>query len=91
MIVEGAIRLPIRDGPNRHYGDATVSIAATINGKPIELPYEVSVAEFLSERALLGRRLAVAHNGRVVQSEHYGTTRIRDGDTLEVVRPVGGG
>ena len=68
-----------------------MSIAATINGKAVELPHAMSVAEFLSERGLLGRRLAVAHNGRVLQSDRYDTTPIRDGDTLEVVRPVGGG
>ena len=57
----------------------------------MELERELSIAEFLAERGLAGRRLAVAHNGGVVQSEHYDATYIRDGDTLEVVRPVGGG
>ena len=70
---------------------AKVAISATINGKAVELPREVSVAEFLTDRGLAGRRLAVAHNGRVVPSEQYDSTHIRDGDTLEVVRPVGGG
>ena len=68
-----------------------MAISATINGKSVELERELSIAEFLAERGLAGRRLAVAHKGRVVQSEHYGATYIRDGDTLEVVRPVGGG
>ena len=68
-----------------------MAISATINGKSVDLPSEMSVAEYLDELGLLGRRLAVAHNGQVVPTEQYQTTRISDGDTLEVVRPVGGG
>ena len=68
-----------------------MTISATINGKSVRFPREVSVEEFLTERGLVGRRLAVAHNGSVVPSEQYGSTYVCDGDTLEVVRPVGGG
>ena len=68
-----------------------MAISATINGKSVELPREVSVAEYLHELGMIGRRLAVAHNGQVLPTEKYQTTRIGDGDTLEVVRPVGGG
>ena len=68
-----------------------MAISATVNGKSVELPHEVSVAEYLYELGMIGRRLAVAHNGQVVPMEQYQTTCIRDGDTLEVVRPVGGG
>ena len=68
-----------------------MAITATINGKVVELPREVTVAEFLKTRGLSGRRLAVAHNSEVVASADYDTATIRNGDVLEVVRPVGGG
>ncbi|MXZ03291.1 MAG: sulfur carrier protein ThiS, partial [Chloroflexi bacterium] len=34
---------------------------------------------------------AVAHNGDVVPRDNYAEAIINDGDTLEIVRPVGGG
>jgi sulfur carrier protein len=37
------------------------------------------------------RLVAVAINGEVVPKDRYESTRVRDGDTLEIVRMVGGG
>ena len=67
------------------------NITATINGKPVGLPREMSVEEFLADKGLTGRRIAVAYNGSVVSSASYAETLITHGDVLEVVRPVGGG
>ena len=36
-------------------------------------------------------RIAVAHNGEVLRREEHESTVIRDGDTVEIVRMVGGG
>lgn len=68
-----------------------MAISATVNGKVVELPRVMTVAQFLALRGLAGRRLAVAHNGEVVTTELYDATTINNGDVLEVVRPVGGG
>ena len=35
--------------------------------------------------------VAVGYNGEVVRKEDYADLRLRDGDVLEIVRPVGGG
>lgn len=35
--------------------------------------------------------LAVGYNGEVLKKETFAQVRLRDGDTLEIVRPVGGG
>ena len=66
-------------------------IHVTINGRDLELPETISLASYIEERGLAGRRLAVAHNGDVVPRDDYSETIINDGDTLEIVRPVGGG
>lgn len=66
-------------------------IRVTINGRDLELREPISLARYIEERGLAGRRLAVAHNGDVVPRNDYATTIINDGDTLEIVRPVGGG
>ena len=66
-------------------------IQATINGKRVELSQPMSLAQYLEDKGLSGRRIAAAHNGNVVSREEYDSVTIHDGDTLEIVRPVGGG
>ncbi len=66
-------------------------INVNINGREIELPEPVTIQAYLEEKGLLGRRLAIAHNGAVISRDNYSTVLISEGDTVEIVRPVGGG
>lgn len=66
-------------------------IQVTINGHIREVSEPVTIARYLEEKGLAGRRLAVAHNGDVVTRDQYDDVTIDDGDTVEIVRPVGGG
>ena len=66
-------------------------IQVTINGRDLDLPEQISLEAYIEQQGLAGRRLAVAHNGDVVPRDEYGNAIIDDGDTLEIVRPVGGG
>jgi sulfur carrier protein len=66
-------------------------IQVTLNGRKIELPRSVSLTSYLEEKGLSGRRIAVAYNGNVIAREDYGEVLIDDDDTIEIVRPVGGG
>ena len=66
-------------------------IRVTINGRELELREAISLEDYIEERGLAGRRLAAAHNGNVVPWDKYRDEMIDDGDTLEIVRPVGGG
>ena len=66
-------------------------ISIVVNGKPVELDQPMSVTDYLSHIGFEGRRVAVAVNSEVLQSEEYPGTIIDDGDTVEVVRAVGGG
>ena len=68
-----------------------MAIRVTINGRDLELPESVNLQAYLDEKGLSGRRLAVAHNSDVVPRDEYSKIVIDDGDTLEIVRPVGGG
>lgn len=62
----------------------------TINGE--KLPYEgKTVARILEENSCNGKRVAVERNGLIVPRAAYETTILQDGDTVEVVRFVGGG
>ncbi len=66
-------------------------IRVTINGKPREFERELTLPDLIARLEITHPRVAVAHNGTVLRREEHGTTVVRDGDTLEIVRMVGGG
>lgn len=66
-------------------------VRLTVNGQDRELEQELSLPEFLSALELDGRRIAIAHNGVVLQRDDWSSVILRDGDRLEVVRMIGGG
>ena len=66
-------------------------IAVTINGKPVQLEGSVSLEQFLDERNVNTKFVAVAYNGNVLQKEEYNGIVLNEGDVLEIVQPVGGG
>lgn len=62
-----------------------------LNGVSQEAPAPLSVQDLLSRFGLLGRRVAVAVNSRVVPRSRYAAVQIGDGDSVEVIQAVGGG
>jgi len=66
-------------------------ITLTVNGEKRQLPAETDLVGFLKEIDVDVRLVAVAHNGDVIPRKNYALVRLRDGDTLEIVRMVGGG
>jgi len=66
-------------------------ITLTVNGKRRELAAETDLPSLLDELQIDPRAVAVAHNGEIVPRDRYSTIRLREGDTLEIVRMVGGG
>jgi thiamine biosynthesis protein ThiS len=69
----------------------TQSISLTLNGKPRDLPGETALLDLLQQLGVDRRTIAVAHNGDVIPRDTYESVVLRDGDSLEVVRMVGGG
>jgi len=67
----------------------------TVNGKPREIDGpeagEMDLPSFLRAFDVNPRLVAVAINGDIVPKGEYDAARVRDGDTLEIVRMVGGG
>ncbi len=66
-------------------------IHVTINGKPREFERELSLPDLIARLEITHPRVAVAHNGTILRREEHDATLVRDGDTLEIVRMVGGG
>ena len=63
----------------------------TLNGKPHSIENRVALVELLNSIGVDRRLIAVAHNGEVIPRDRYEGVRLSEGDTVEVVRMVGGG
>ena len=63
----------------------------TLNGEPFELAGPSTITELLTALAIDPRRVAVEHNLVVVKRDAYPTTRVGEGDEIEIVNFVGGG
>jgi glycine oxidase len=66
-------------------------ITITLNGKPRTFDAEVSIPDLLRHLDINPRLVAVAINGEVIPKRSFDATTIRDADTVEIVRAVGGG
>ncbi len=66
-------------------------ISVTVNGRTREFEDELSLPDLLQRLEISFPRIAVAHNGEVLRQEDHVALVVRDGDSLEIVRMVGGG
>jgi thiamine biosynthesis protein ThiS len=66
-------------------------ITVSINGEPRQFPQAISVAAFIEEMGMAGKRIALERNGEIVPRSSFATQQLADGDRLEIVVAVGGG
>ena len=69
----------------------TAAISITLNGRPHQLSGASTLPALIDQLGVDRRLIAVAHNGDVVPRDHYEDVVLADGDTVEIVRMVGGG
>jgi thiamine biosynthesis protein ThiS len=62
-----------------------------LNGEEREVPEGISILELLDRLGVENRNLAIEHNREFLEPDHLEATRLRAGDSLEIVRFVGGG
>ena len=62
-----------------------------VNGKPRPIDESLDLESYLTSFGLDLKHVAVGYNGEVLKREQYPEVTLRDGDILEIVRPVGGG
>jgi thiamine biosynthesis protein ThiS len=72
-------------------GSPATTLAVTINGERHVLPDGTSVAALLELHRLDARFTAVERNAELVPKSRFASTRLADGDRLEIVTLVGGG
>jgi sulfur carrier protein len=62
-----------------------------LNGEEQEIREDITIADLLSDLKISLQYGAVAVNRKVVRKRDHEATRLRAGDRIEIVRPVGGG
>jgi thiamine biosynthesis protein ThiS len=66
-------------------------VTITLNGEPFSVPDPLTITDLLARLEIDPRRVAVERNIVVVKRAAYATTKIVDGDEIEIVNFVGGG
>lgn len=66
-------------------------IAITVNGDARRVPADLTVAGLLDHLGLVGGKVAVERNKEIAPRSLFNEMMITDGDTIEIVRFVGGG
>ncbi len=66
-------------------------IILRINGRQVELESPTPLLKYLEQLGVSHRAVAVEHNGVILERDAYGATTLKEGDTVEIVRMVGGG
>ena len=66
-------------------------INLVVNGKPREAEENTNLEKYLQTFDVNLRFVAVGYNGEVIKKESFPRITLNNGDTLEIVRPVGGG
>ena len=62
-----------------------------LNGTNQSFANDISVSELLDNIKLSLSSIAIAVNGNIISKNEYKKTKLKDMDTVEIVRPVGGG
>jgi sulfur carrier protein len=66
-------------------------VKATINGRPADLPDELTIGSLLELLGSARNGIAVARNDRVVSRAEYDKQLLHDGDRVEIIEAVAGG
>ena len=66
-------------------------IRVTINGEEQEFPDVTPLTKYVSSLGVNTKMIAIAYNGEVLRRDEWNNVTLSDGDSLEVVRAVGGG
>jgi len=62
-----------------------------INGKEMDVPEGITVADFLARHNLQPKSVVVEVNKVIIEREKYGVLILKEGDAVEIVRFIGGG
>tara|TARA_Y100001958_G_C20816090_1_gene273080 strand:- start:314 stop:517 length:204 start_codon:yes stop_codon:yes gene_type:complete len=62
-----------------------------LNGKKIIIKANYSILDLLKKYKLSNKKIAIEHNGLIVQKSNYKKKYLKNNDKLEIVHFIGGG
>ena len=63
-----------------------------VNSKPVTIEDDFTIQQYLDSLGLSNKKaIAVAVNGEIVRKDEYSEFLITEGDSMEIVRAIGGG
>ena len=63
-----------------------------VNSKPATIEDDFTIQQYLDSLGLSNKKaIAVAVNGEIVRKDEYSEFFITEGDSMEIVRAIGGG
>ena len=62
-----------------------------LNGKKIIIKANYSILDLLKKYKLSKKKIAIEHNGLIVQKSNYKKKYLKNNDKLEIVHFIGGG
>ena len=66
-------------------------IKLMVNGKRRDIETSLDLVSFLESYGVSLEHVAVGYNGVVLDKDRFPHTVLKEGDVLEIVKPVGGG
>ncbi len=62
-----------------------------LNGKKISIKSNLSIHDLLIKHKLISKKVAIEHNGKIIQKNSYKKKLLKNNDKLEIVHFIGGG
>ncbi|MFA6431742.1 MAG: sulfur carrier protein ThiS [Candidatus Margulisiibacteriota bacterium] len=66
-------------------------IKVIVNGKPLEVKKETTIADLLSHYKISPKVCAVERNGEILERNEYLRIMVKEKDIIEIIRMMGGG
>lgn len=63
----------------------------TLNGEATPLTVPTTVAQLIEQQNLAARRIAVEINEDIIPRSLHASTKLADGDVVEIIQAIGGG
>lgn len=66
-------------------------IKITVNGQEQSCPQGFTISDYLACKNVAQNEVVAEHNGSIIKPEAFGEAALKDGDSIEFIRFVGGG
>ena len=62
-----------------------------LNVKKVVIKSNFSIMDLLKKYKLINKKIAIEHNGRIIQKSNYKKKNLKNNDKVEIVHFIGGG